>query len=85
MTKTKLDEYEQDIENNFSQQEQVVNSKQRIAQLKISAIKHQTNKKSITIRIADTDLEAMKIKASKQGLAYQTYINMIIHQEATKL
>ena len=31
------------------------------------------------------DLEAIKIKASKVGLAYQTYINMLIHQAATKV
>ncbi len=42
-------------------------------------------KHPITIRVAEQDIEAIKIKASKLGLAYQTYINMLIHKEATKL
>ena len=29
--------------------------------------------------------EAIKIKASKMGLAYQTYINMLIHRDASKI
>jgi len=83
--KTKLDKYEEDIENNFEKQSKILNVEHQMKQLKESAIKHQKRKRSITIDIADHDLEAIKIKASKKGLAYQTYINMIIHKAATKL
>jgi len=46
---------------------------------------HLKKKQSITIRVAEQDIETIKIKASKLGLPYQTYINMLIHKEATKL
>ena len=82
---TKLDEYEKEIENNFSQQEKIGNVRQQKEKFRQASVRHQKRKRSITIRIADYDLEAIKIKASKDGLAYQTYINMIIHKEATKL
>jgi predicted DNA binding CopG/RHH family protein len=80
----KLDKYEQELENNFDSQQSLKNIEQ-LENLKKSAIKHQKSKKVITIRIANYDLEAIKIKASKLGLAYQTYINMLLHQEATKI
>jgi predicted DNA binding CopG/RHH family protein len=80
----KLDEYEQEIENNFDSQ-QSTKSASQLEEFKKLAAKHQKSKKVITIRVANYDLEAIKIKASKLGLAYQTYINMLIHQEATKI
>ncbi|AFC71089.1 hypothetical protein MC5_03835 [Rickettsia australis str. Cutlack] len=42
-------------------------------------------KRSVTIRVAEHDIEAIKIKASKHGLPYQTYLNMLIHLDTTKL
>ena len=81
---SKLDKYELDIENNFQNQPSIKNT-QQLEILRKSATQHQKSKKSITIRVANYDLEAIKLKASKMGLAYQTYINMLIHQEATKL
>lgn len=42
-------------------------------------------KKSVTIRIANGDLEAMRLKAQKMGVPYQTYINIVIHQDAVRL
>lgn len=84
MQKKDLDDYEKDIDNNFSKQESVGDTEMRIERLKQSAIKHLKTKRPVTIRIANNDLEAIKIKASKNGVAYQTYINMIIHKEAIK-
>jgi len=81
---TKLDKYEEDIEDNFTKQKSIKNL-QQLEQFKNAASKHLKSKKSITIRVANQDLEAIKIKASKMGLAYQTYINMLIHQAASKL
>ncbi|ACP53639.1 Unknown [Rickettsia africae ESF-5] len=46
---------------------------------------HISKKRSVTIRIAEHDIEAIKIKASKYGLPYQIYLNMLIHSDPTKL
>jgi predicted DNA binding CopG/RHH family protein len=84
MMKVKLDDYEKDIDDNFSQQKSVGDTKMQIERLKQSAIRYLKTKRPVTIRISNNDLEAIKIKASKSGVAYQTYINMIIHKEAIK-
>lgn len=79
-----LDKYEQEIEDNFEKQSSVKNSSD--LQLFQNAAKaHLKRKYPITIRVAERDIEAIKIKASKLGLAYQTYINMLIHKDATRL
>lgn len=78
-----LDKYEQDIEDSFNNQKSI-KTESLLDDFKIAATKHLKNKKSITIRVANHDLEAIKIKASKMGLAYQTYINMLIHHAASK-
>ncbi|MDP5110211.1 MAG: CopG family antitoxin [Rickettsiaceae bacterium] len=80
----KLDKYEQEIEDNFQGQKSVINTTQ-LELLKSASVRHLKSKKSITIRVTNHDLEAIKIKASKMGLAYQTYINMLIHQAASKI
>ncbi|MGL4226236.1 MAG: CopG family antitoxin [Rickettsia sp.] len=80
----KLDPYEQDIEDNFEKQ-QKIDDKSEIALLQQSAKAYLNKKRSVTIRIAEHDIEAIKIKASKHGLPYQTYLNMLIHLDATKL
>jgi predicted DNA binding CopG/RHH family protein len=77
-----LDEYERDIEVNFKKQ---VSNKENLSDIIKSAKQHLKNKQSITIRVAKRDIEAIKIKASKCGLPYQTYLNMLIHLDATKL
>ncbi|BDU60760.1 hypothetical protein FLA4_11700 [Candidatus Rickettsia kotlanii] len=46
---------------------------------------HLSKKGSVTIKIAEHNIEAIKIKDSKHGLPYQTYLNMLIHSDATKL
>ena len=80
----KLDSYEQDIEDNFEKQ-QKIDDRSEIALLQKFAKAHLSKKSSVTIRIAEHDIEAIKIKASKHGLPYQTYLNMLIHSDATKL
>ena len=81
---TILDKYEQDIEDSFNAQKSI-KTKSLVDNLKTAATKHLKSKKSITIRVANHDLEAIKLKASKMGLAYQTYINMLIHHDASKI
>ena len=41
------------------------------------------NIESITLRVHERDLEAMRLKASRLGVPYQTYINMLIHRDAS--
>lgn len=83
MTKLELDQYEQDIEDNF-ERHRIINDKDYMSQLRKAAIEHQ-KKQSITIRITNNDLDKIKLKASKKGMEYQSYINMVIHKAATKL
>ena len=80
--KTSLDSYKQGIEDNFEYLQSVTNLEKEKAMLKDVATSHVKRKKSITIRISEIDLKAMQIKASKLGIPYQTYINMLIHKDA---
>ncbi len=80
---TILDKYEQDIEDSFNAQKRI-KTNLLLDNFKRASTKHLKSKKSITIRVASHDIEAIKIKASKMGLAYQTYINMLIHLDASK-
>jgi predicted DNA binding CopG/RHH family protein len=82
---SKLDAYEREIENNLAKGKRVKNFKELKEQMTLAAKRYGKNKKSITIRVSTYDLEAIKIKASKQGIPYQTYLNALIHQEATKI
>ena len=82
--KIKLDPFEQDIEDNFEKL-QSVGSKASFSKLQSAAKKQLKAKKPITIRIGLSDIEAIKLKASKCGVPYQTYINMLIHKDATSL
>jgi predicted DNA binding CopG/RHH family protein len=82
LDKYKLDGYEQDIEDNFEFLKQVKNIQKRKAELQLAAKEYLQKKQSITIRLSEPDLEAMRIKASKLGIPYQTYINMLIHKDA---
>lgn len=79
-----LDEYEQDIDNNFENLNPVENMQEEITMLTEAAKTHIKRKKSITLRIQEDDLNIIRTKAAKLGIPYQTYINMIIHKEATR-
>ena len=39
--------------------------------------------KHINIRISENDLEAIKLKAAKEGMPYQTLIGSLIHKYAS--
>ena len=76
-------DYETDIEANYENQLSI-RSSEKLKLLADSAKAHLKSKKPVTIRIATQDIEAIKIKASRCGLPYQTYINMLIHLDAVK-
>ncbi|MEY3182845.1 MAG: hypothetical protein RLZ35_830 [Pseudomonadota bacterium] len=79
-----LDEFEQDIENHFEELPPVENMKEEIYAVQQAAEFHSKRKKSITLRVHETDLEVIRLKASKLGIPYQTYINILIHRDATR-
>lgn len=78
-----LDAYEQEIEDNLEKAKPVKNQKKHLAMLK-QAQKNfiAQQKQPITIRVNNDDMIAIKAKAAKFGVPYQTYINIIIHKEA---
>jgi predicted DNA binding CopG/RHH family protein len=58
-------------------------AKKPVAKAAVKPISTSSNiKKSITIRISGSDIQAMKVKAAKMGVPYQTYINILIHRDA---
>ncbi len=77
-----LDKQEQEIEDNYEYLQPIPNLKSEIDKIKQAAIIHSKRRKSITLRINEIDLETIRIKASKLGIPYQTYINMLIHKDA---
>ncbi len=80
-----LDNYEKDIEAHINESPHIENLQDEMALIQAAANRHTTRKKSVTIRIHELDLEAIKIIASKKGMPYQTYLNVIIHREASKV
>jgi predicted DNA binding CopG/RHH family protein len=83
MKKIKLTKYEQDIEDNLEKYIPVKNQAKVKKALVAAAKEYMKEKKPITIRVSTADIEAIKIKAEKFGVPYQTYINILIHREAT--
>jgi predicted DNA binding CopG/RHH family protein len=80
--KIKLDAYERDILKNFGKGKKLKNEKKIKTMLVQAAKNYVSERKSITIRVQNSDIEAMKLKASKMGIPYQTYINILIHKDA---
>lgn len=80
--KTVLDKDEQDIEDNFDSLQPIENMQAEIKLLQEAASKYVNRRKSINIRIRESDLEAIQLKASKLGVPYQTYINILVHKDA---
>jgi predicted DNA binding CopG/RHH family protein len=78
----RLDASEQDIEDNFEKLKSIDNQDAEINLIYNASLKHSKCKKPITLRVQETDLEVMRVKASKLGIPYQTYINMLIHKDA---
>lgn len=46
----------------------------------VATMKRLKKNKRINIRLSESDLEAIKLKAIKEGMPYQTLINSIIHK-----
>ncbi|HBE01768.1 MAG TPA: hypothetical protein DC049_04755 [Spirochaetia bacterium] len=78
--KIKLDNFERDIEKNLNQFSEISENEYK----KINKIIDKANqKKIISIRINENDLETIKLKAGKEGMPYQTYISSVLHKYIT--
>ncbi|MCK5069675.1 MAG: hypothetical protein KAR01_04005 [Desulfocapsa sp.] len=75
--KSKLDNYEKDIENNLSQFSPVGNQKKQLVE---DIIDKANTKKSISLRLKANDLELLKHRAETEGLPYQTLLSSIVHK-----
>ena len=80
--KLKLDAYELDLEKNLGKAKRTKNENDLKESLTRAAQKHSLERKPITIRLLSSDIEIMKLKASKMGIPYQTYINILVHRDA---
>lgn len=85
---SKLDAYEQDIEDNLDKNKPL-SSKEKareLAKLKAAAIEHihkRNKEKRISIRVFASDLERLKEIAGEEGLPYQTLVTSILHKFST--
>ncbi len=75
--KTKLDAFEQDIEDNAGQFVPLSSSEQHTITSLIEKAKKNT---SISLRISTYDLAKLKQKAHQHGLPYQTLITTVLHR-----
>jgi predicted DNA binding CopG/RHH family protein len=77
MSRAKLDDLEQQIEDDAHRYVPIVGEER-------SRIEHVLEKsrktRSINIRISEHDLETVKRKAEREGLPYQTLISSILHK-----
>lgn len=81
----KLDEYEQEIEDNFEKSNALpTDEKDRAIEMLQAAAKNYLIKdKRITVRVYSSDLERIKMLAAEEGLPYQTYITSMLHKLST--
>ena len=81
MTSTKLSKEEKPLLKAVEAGEfESVLTKERRAEL-VAAAKDTVRKdKRINIRISNRDLKAIQLKASKEGIPYQTLVSSIIHK-----
>lgn len=84
-TSTELDDYENDIEDQFDDLQPYSGHKKKnaIMKAKVAAENYMRKNKRITIRIYDADLNRIKRLAMEEGLPYQTFITSVLHQLST--
>ncbi len=81
MKKMKLDKLEKEIEKNILKYK-AVSSKERE---NIEAIiKRANEKKNISLRVNNQDLDLLRQRAEKEGIPYQTFISSILHKFVTE-
>lgn len=77
-----LDEEEVQLLQDFERGEfrSITNFKEEKRKLEEAAVDFLQKDKRINIRISSRDLEALKKKASKEGMPYQTLISSTLHK-----
>ena len=75
--KSKLDNYEKEIEKSMSQFSSVGDQKKALIE---NIIDKANAKKSISLRLKANDLELLKRRADSEGLPYQTLLSSIVHK-----
>lgn len=81
MKKTKLDKFEHKIEENILEYKTVSSAKKtRIKNI----VKKANEKKNISLRVNNQDLNLLKIRAEYEGIPYQTLLSSIIHKFVTE-
>jgi predicted DNA binding CopG/RHH family protein len=80
MKNIKLDAEEQEIENEFDQYKPVSKETQKRFD---KIIRGSRKSRPISLRINENDLKKLKEKADKNGLPYQTMINVVLHKYVT--
>ncbi len=76
----KLDVHEKEIERNINQFKPVSDRKKAVVE---NIIDLANEKKSISLRIKNNDLEQLKRRADAEGLPYQTLLSSIVHKFVT--
>jgi len=76
----KPDNFEREIEDNIENFTQI-DTAQKLAIENI--IDKSNEKKSISIRLKNSDLDQLKLRADTEGLPYQTLLSSIVHKFVT--
>ncbi|MEA2048416.1 MAG: antitoxin [Campylobacterota bacterium] len=85
-TKEELELFEQIEAGNYTPiaKEKLEKEKVLAQQIAQNTIQKMTRKKSLNLRVFESDIKNIKALALEKGLPYQTLIASIIHQVATK-
>ncbi len=75
--KPTLDDYEKEIEENISQFKPANSLRKELIE---GIIDRANEKKSISLRLKNNDLEQLKRIADSEGLPYQTLLSSIVHK-----
>jgi predicted DNA binding CopG/RHH family protein len=80
-----LDGEEREIEDMFARGEFIShpNLKERIKELQAIAANSIGNRRPITVRVPERDIEQLKYLAARDGLPYQTLVTSILHKYVT--
>ena len=77
---SKLDIFEQKIENNIDSFVPINKNKKLLIE---NIINKANEKKCISLRLKINDLEQLKLRADSEGLPYQTLLSSIVHKFVT--
>ena len=81
LRRIKLTKYEQELERSINSVEWVPGSKAEFDEI-ARAIARRRKDAVLNIRINQGDLEALKVRAKRHGVKYQTFIAELLHRVA---